>query len=367
MSKPAVHQLVAGFRSGDAISDEARLLQACLREHGHDSPIYCPLETLAPRLRDVAHPLEDVRDRVQPDDVALLHVSIGSRSNAVFRTLNCRRAILYHNVTPARFFDRLNPSLGHLLAEGRRQAAALAGVAGINLADSAYNAAELVEMGFDSVGVFPLVLDARFGSGPVDPHMRARLTHDGRTNLLFVGRVAPNKRHDRLLQLFHHYQNTIDPRARLVIAGASSGQEAYKALLMGSVHTMELKQVVFTEFLTAAELNACYATASAFVCLSEHEGFCAPLLEAMAWDVPVFALAEAAVPETLDGAGVLFDGFDPAVMAETVGRVLADHELRRRIIERQRHRLDAYRQRHVWGELASLLKLESGGAKAGEG
>lgn len=358
MSKPSIHQIVAGFRDGDAISDEACLLQTIFKEHGYESSIYCAPETTAIRLRSAVRDLAMLPAQVKPDDIALLHLSIGSRGNDVFRNLNCRRAVLYHNVTPANFFQRLNPSLAHILSEGRRQAASLAGVAEINLADSEFNASELREMGFPSVKVFPLVIDANFGAGSVDPPMHARLTLDGRKNILFVGRVAPNKRHDRLLQVFHHFQHTLAPHSRLVIAGSSNGQEAYKALLLGSVHALELKQVVFTEFLTDAELNACYATASAFVCVSEHEGFCAPLLEAMAWDVPVFALAEAAVPETLNGAGVLFDGFDPAVMAETIERVLTDNALKSAVLARQRQRLARYRARDVWSEIASLLKLD---------
>ena len=205
--------------------------------------------------------------------------------------------------------------------------------------------------------VLPLVTDGRFGSGPVDATMRTRLSDDGCFNVLFVGRVVPNKRHDKLLQVFHDFQHDVEPRSRLVIAGSSSGQEAYKSLLLGSVHTLELKRVLMTEFISAAELNACYATASAFVCMSEHEGFCAPLLEAMAWDVPVFADAQAAIPETLAGAGVLFHGADSATIAETIGKVARDPALRAAVLARQRQRLDAYRRRDVWAEIQSLLPL----------
>jgi glycosyltransferase involved in cell wall biosynthesis len=244
-----------------------------------------------------------------------------------------------------------------VLDEGRRQVAALAGAAQINLAVSDYNAGELRALGYRDVRVLPLVTDGRFGSGPVDPAMRTRLSDDGCFNVLFVGRVVPNKRHDKLLQVFHHFQHNVEPRSRLVIAGSSSGQEAYKSLLLGSVHTLELRRVLMTEFISAAELNACYATASAFVCMSEHEGFCAPLLEAMAWDVPVFADAQAAIPETLAGAGVLFHGADPATIAETIGQVARDPALRAAVLAKQRERLDAYRRRDVWAELQALLPL----------
>ena len=357
MPRPVIHQLVAGYRKGDAISDEAALLARIFARHGLESRIHCARETTAPDERANVGDLDALAASAKPEDLALLHLSIGSRANLLFPTLPCRKAILYHNVTPSRFFERLNPPMAAVLDEGRRQVAALAGVAAFNLADSEFNAGELRALGYRDVCVLPLVTDCAFGSGPVDPGMRARLADDGCFNLLYVGRVVPNKRHDKLLQVFHHFQNTVEPRSRLVIAGSSNGQEAYKSLLLGSVHALELKRVLLTEFISAAELNACYATARAFLCMSEHEGFCAPLLESMAWDVPVFADAQAAVPETLAGVGVLFHGADSATIAETIGRVARDPALRTAVLAKQRQRLDAYRRRDVWSEIQALLPL----------
>jgi len=357
MSNAVIHQIVAGFRKGDAISDEALLLQSLFSVHGHESPIYCDRATTAVEQRSIVRDLDALADAVKPGDLALLHLSIGSRGNVVFAALKCRKAVLYHNVTPSRFFERLNPPMASTLDEGRRQVAELANAAEINLAVSGYNAQELRGLGYAGVEVLPLIVDAGFGNGPVDPTMKIRLSDDGCVNILFVGRVVPNKRHDKLLQVFHHFQHYVEPKSRLVIAGSSNGQEAYKSLLLGSVHTLELKRVLLTEFISAAELNACYATASAFLCMSEHEGFCAPLLEAMAWNVPVFADAQAAVPETLAGAGVLFSHADYETIAETMGRVLRDAALREAVLDQQRRRLEDYRRRDVWGEVKSLLKI----------
>ncbi len=352
-----IHQIVAGFRKGDAISDEALLLQALCASHGYTSPVYCARATTAAQQRSQVFDLDVLIDSVKPEDIVLLHLSIGSRGNAIFPNLKCKKAILYHNVTPSHFFERLNPPMASMLDEGRKQVAALAQVADINLADSEYNAQELREFGYRNVSVLPLLVDASFGAGALDSVMKSRLTDDGITNLLFVGRVVPNKRHDHLLQVFHHFQHYVEPNSRLIIAGSSSGQEAYKSLLLGSVHSLELKNVLFTEFISSEELNACYASASAFVCLSEHEGFCAPLLEAMAWKVPVFATASAAVPETLAGAGVLFQDFNLAVIAETIGRVIKDSDLKTAVVENQCKRLADYRSRDVWAEFKGLLGL----------
>ncbi len=352
--KPAIHQLVAGYQRGDAISNNARLLQRILRGWGHRSDIFCERRRTAPEQRGEVRSMDDLAADCTPRDFVLLHLSIGCRANALFPTLPCRKLLLYHNITPSRYFARLNPSVAAELAEGRRQAAALAGATELNLADSAFNAGELRQMGHVSVGVLPLMIDLREAHRGAAPALLERFG-DGLANLLFVGRIVPNKRHDSLLRVFHEVQRSVEPRSRLVLVGSHQGAEAYHTLLLGAAHALELPHVVFTGTVSQDALTACYRTASAFVCMSEHEGFCAPLLEAMHHQVPVLALAAAAVPETLDGAGILFREFDPPLIAETIGRVLHDPVLRQAVLDRQQRRLDAFRRRDYDAELRAAL------------
>ncbi len=353
----AIHQIVAGFRSGDAICEEALILRSLFRSHGFESEIFCDAGSMHPDSASDAVDLDALASRVHPGDITILHLSIGCRANLVFPTLSCRRCILYHNVTPAHYFERLNPPLAERLAQGRVQAAVLREAAEINLAVSSYNANELRCMGYRNVSVLPLIVNTDFQRGGIDESLRTSLTADGYCNILFVGRVVPNKHHDRLLEVFYYFQRMIEPQSRLIIAGSSLGCEAYKILLLGSVNSLGLKNVKFTEFLSDAELNACYASATAFLCMSDHEGFCAPLLEAMAWDIPVFANAASAIPETMAGAGILFEEADTATIAETLGRVVRDPVLKQAVLERQRIRLVRYRSRDVWQELTTLLGL----------
>lgn len=350
-----IHQITAGFRRGDAISEEALLLREVFRNNGCTSELFCDGATIADNMRNEVAEISKLPTIVQPEDVAILHLSIGSRVNQVFSSLPCKKVILYHNVTPSQYLERLNPPMAQILEDGRKQVAALANVADVNLADSAYNARELEEMGYKNVKVLPLVIDASFGEGPIDGAMYSLLKDDGCKNILFVGRVVPNKRHDKLLEAFSYYQHYVEPRSRLIIAGSSVGQEAYKSLLLGSVHTLELQRVYFTEFISSAELNACYKAADAFLCLSDHEGFCAPLLEAMSWQIPVCAMARAAVPETMDGAGVLFNDASPAEIAEALNEVIINQPLREKIIVKQNERLARFRNRDVWTEFVGLL------------
>ena len=352
----AIYQLVAGFRRGDAISNEALLMRFLFRQWGLVSEIACSPARTAPEQRGEVIDFAALRERVRPEDTAILHLSIGCEANAVFASLPCRRVILYHNITPSRFFERIDPVAAAALAEGRRQARELAGSADINLADSEFNARELAEMGYRDPRALPLMIDLERVHGDVDASYAARFD-DGAANVLFVGRVAPNKRHDDLLRVFHDFQHYVEPRSRLVMAGSFDGTEAYRTLLLGQANTLELSRVVFTGTLSQPQLNACYRTASVFLCMSEHEGFCAPLLEAMHHDVPVVAVAAAAVPETLGGAGVLFRDRDYPLIAETLGRLVRDPALRASVLERQRRRVADYRARDFAAELRAALRL----------
>ncbi len=295
-------------------------------------------------------------EHVKPDDIVLLHLSVGSPVNRLFATLNCRKVILYHNITPAHYFRLCNPLLADDLTAGRQEAAALAGAAAINLADSAYNAAELLELGYGEVGVLPLFIDlAAYAPQRADAALQQRLT-DGTFNLLFVGRCVPNKRIEDLLATLHYLQRHVEPRVRLIHVGAYDGMESYRSQLLAQARTLDLRDLQMVGAVSQEQLNAYYASADLFLCLSEHEGFCAPLIEAMLHDLPILARRAAAVPETLDGAGILFDSpLDLPLIAETIGRVLHDKPLREAVVARQQQRIAAFRQRDLAAELQAAL------------
>ncbi len=352
----AIHQFVAGFRQGDAISGEARALRAVFRAWGHAAEIVCePLRT-APQVRHEVQTPEHIGPSLRPDDVALLHLSIGTPINRFFRSLRCRKVLLYHNITPASYFRLYNPALCADLAAGRQQVAELAGTADLNLADSAFNARELTELGFSDVRVLPLLIDlAEFSGDAHDAAVAQRLGH-GLQNVLFVGRCVPNKRIEDLLVVLHYLQRGLAPRARLVHVGSQAGVEAYHTLLLAQARELGLRDTLFLGPVTQAGLNTCYRAADAFLCLSAHEGFCAPLLEAMLHGVPVLACDAGAIAETLDGAGVLFHQRDLHVIAEVTAAVLQNTELRHAIHARQEQRIARLRTRDVASELRELLK-----------
>ncbi len=321
---------------------------------GYESNIYSEQKRILPELRGDARDLAASRDDFRPEDVILLHLSIGSDVNDLFPALQGRKVILYHNITPPDAFRGVQDQTAHTLARGRQQARALAGSAEVVMADSRFNAEEIAGMGHANPQVLPLVLDFSMLRAKSDRRI-LRQYRDGMVNLLFVGRCAPNKRIEDLLNTFYYFQRYVQPASRLIHVGSYAGMEQYHALLLTRVRELQLKNVELVGSVRQDELNAYYQVSRAFLCMSDHEGFCIPLLEAMTHDVPVVAYAAGAVPETLDGAGVLVREKQFDLIAETLGRVTEDEPLRTAILKGQRARLARYETQDLAADLRRFL------------
>lgn len=338
---PAIHQFSAGFARGDAISNEARVLRAMFRAWGHASDIFTEQRRMPADLRKDARDIEEAETSIAPDDIVLLHLSIGSPVNAMFARLKCKKAILYHNITPPDYFRGIQEEIAHHLRAGFEQVRALAGAADVNLAVSRFNAQELALMGYRNVKVMPMKLERGQWEGSLDRRILQEYG-DGRTNILFVGRGAPNKRIEDLLFTHYYAQRYVDSDARLIHVGSYAGLERYQALLRTKAVELKLRNYVFAGSVPPDALRSYYAVATVFLCMSEHEGFCIPLVEAMAHRVPVLAFAAAAVPETMDGAGILLREKRFDVIAELIGRLSHDTALRESITAAQTRRLQRY-------------------------
>ena len=353
----AIHQIVSGFVRGDAISNEALALRAMFRGWGAPSEIYCEHRRVFPEHRNDVRDLARTASEVRPDDVVILHLSVGSAANLKFVELRARKALLYHNITPPHYFKGIREETARALALGREQMARLRDAAEVVLADSAFNAGELSELGYAHPRVFPLVFDFGLLGQPRKARSASHATarKGDPLRVLFVGRGVPNKRIEDLMATLYYLRRYHDPAAELRHVGSYNGLELYRALLETRRRQWELKGVELTGPVTQAVLNQSYREADVFLCLSEHEGFCAPLLEAMHHDVPVIAFHAAAVPETLDGAGVLIREKRFDLLAALVARVGRDPQLREGILAGQRARMERYRQRKPDAELRSLL------------
>ena len=335
-----VHQLLAALSYGDAIGNEALAIQAHLRGAGFASDIFA--EHVHPRMAHLARPLWQYPQVSSPETVCLFHFSIGSASERLIFQAPDRLVSIYHNITPPEFFLGFHPHLAGLCYHGRRELQAFAPRTELALGDSEYNRRELEAAGYRQTGVLPIVLDwSLYGRRP-SPVAR-RLYDDGRRNILFVGRVIPNKRIDDLVRAFACYQRWVEPRSRLLLVGDYRGHERYLRRLREMVEALRVEEVVLTGQVDHDDLLAYYSLADAFLCLSEHEGFCVPLIEAMALGVPVLAFEAGAVRETLRGGGLLLRDKHPELVGELLGEVVAEGPLRRAVLETQARALADWR------------------------
>jgi glycosyltransferase involved in cell wall biosynthesis len=264
---------------------------------------------------------------------------------------------VYHNITPASYFEPYSAHLVVELDEGREQLSRLRDRVAVALAVSPYNARELEALGYRDVGVVPLIvdLDALPHAG-LDATAERRLEATDGPVLLFVGQLLPHKRPDLLLSAFHLLCTYFVPEAVLVLVGAGR-LVGYRAAVHRFARELNLTGAWFKGWVSDQELLAYYRRADVFVTASEHEGFCVPLLEAMHLDLPVVARSFAAVPETMGGAGLLLPpDDDPALLAEALHTTLTDDDVRSRLIEAGRRRVEDVRPETARAEfLATLL------------
>jgi glycosyltransferase involved in cell wall biosynthesis len=348
-----IHQLLPGLHPNDAISNDALALRRLLRSWGHRSQIYA-----VDRAPALASECEDYRSFPGSENgLAVYHYSLGcAELTDLFRKLPGRRLLLYHNITPPHYLEPYNPPLARACLAGRAALGELTALTDLALADSAYNCQELSDYGFAAPRVLPLLVDfAALDRLTPCPRILKRF-EDSWTNFLFVGRIAPHKRQDDLLRVFAYYQTRIDRRSRLFLVGSAQYFENYLAHLDELARQLEIEDhVYFTGQVRADELAAYYRLADVFLCLSEHEGVCVPLLEAMHYRVPIVAFAAAAVPETLGDAGLLVTRKDYAGIAEAAYLVHTDRELRAHMVRQQECRLADFRPEPVAQRFRSYL------------
>jgi glycosyltransferase involved in cell wall biosynthesis len=274
-----------------------------------------------------------------------------------FARLPRGRVLQYHNVTPARFWAPYEPAIYRLGVLARQELASLAGRTDLALGDSEYNRRELEALGFGETGVFPVAVDLdRIVNAPPVPALDKWL-YDGLTNFLFVGRMVPNKRIEDIVRLAEHYKRYVDAYYRFIFVGRYDGVPRYYNMVRALIAELGWlpDRFVFTGAVPDNELAAYYRASSVYISMSEHEGFCVPLLEAMASDLPVLAYSCTAIPDTLGDAGVQFAPKDFEHAAELLGVLAFDDDVRARVIEGQRRRLTHFSGGRIEDDLRLLV------------
>ena len=350
---PRVHQVLATLSYGDAIGNEVLGIQRVLRAQGFTSDIF--VETAHPQLEPLTRDYRELPSAVGADDLLIHHLSIGSKASRISYALPARMLLVYHNITPPEYFVGVNKELVEQCYLGRRELTLYARRCELAAGDSEFNRQELETLGFSPTAVLPVVPD--FAHLDVTPNAFAvRDFDDDWTNILFVGRVIPNKRFDDLIRFFHAYKARYNPRSRLLLVGSSVGFENYRTQLHRLIARLGTQDVYMPGHIPNEELAAFYDVADLFLSASEHEGFCVPLIEAFYKDIPVLAYAAAAVPWTMHGGGVLYEDKDPAAVAALMDVILSDSELREKVLDTQDAALDRLLAEDFSGTLVRLVR-----------
>lgn len=328
--------------------------QTLLREFGLKSEIYA--EHIGPGLEDRIKSYKDYRSA--PDQTLMVHHSMGHNLMSWLLDLRDRKTLVYHNITPAKHFT--DETTQRYIGLGRQQLAELERHVHSIISVSRFNISDLSPNLEKRTDVIPLLFDSsQIENAPFNPEIVRKRGDCFR--VLFVGRMLPHKCQDELIEVCYHLKRASELPVELVLVGYNLLPD-YAQRLNETIARFDLQDCVrILGDVPEEDLWAWYRASDAFLCLSEHEGFGVPLIEAMLLDLPVFAAARSAIPDTLNGAGILFDSktnFER--IAKTLLRVHNDRSLRRSILEKQRESVKRFKRSQIARRLAEHFDLENG-------
>jgi len=363
MKSEIIHQLVHTLTFGDAISGEVFALKRALNSRGVESEIYAI--NIDPKYKGMARDYRELPNSFKGE--VILHYSLGSPLNELYRSLKgARRSLIHHNLTPAHWFAGINPRIAKDIEHGRLELPELCALSDKLLADSSFNAAEISSSG-RSVQVLELPIDPDKWNEPANPGILALLKNDPALHVLHVGRMAPNKCIEDIIKSFYFLVRYLEVPAKLWLAGHDIDTELYSFSLKRLVRELDIMESVFFVGRRAdSEVRALYEASTVYLCMSEHEGFCCPLLEAMHFGLPVVAYAAAAVPDTLADAGILLKEKRYPQIAELLKKIYLDNSFKQQLIEAGHRRVSQLSFEHFVERVENIfLRAEHSSRIAG--
>lgn len=335
-------QFSAGFVNGDAISEQMYYIHTLALKNGWDSEIYS--EHVSPEVRKSHNIKKFEKLNLKNNDTILYHHSIGSQaSEFIIKAEAKHKYMIYHNITPSHFFDNYNKKLSKILAQGREELKSLVNLFDRSFGDSQYNVDELSDYGFKDSKVLPLLVgNEKWDYIPDDTFMKK--LQDGRKNILFVGRISPNKCQQDLIKLYEYYQS-IYGDCRLILAGGYDVNDKYYQEISSLINSSNYSENIFlTGHISYEQLFACFMTADIYISMSEHEGFGVPLVESMWFDLPVISYKSSAKPEVLGEAGLIFDDKSDLKSLSALVRIIFENRqgIKDKIIDAQRVRRENF-------------------------
>jgi len=353
------HQICARLQFGDAVTGQVIRIHEAMSSWGWESHIYATAHD--DRMAPYDEGLKAYKGRVMRsrDDILIYHLSVYDDNHRLYLESRNRKVLIYHNITPPEFLAPYDPFLAEVCRRGRELMPSL-GDCDLALGDSEYNRRELTKAGFpeEKTGVLPIFVDTDALGGEYNRALYDELS-DGKVNLLFVGRMVPNKRVEDLIDLFAVYNRRVNAFSRLLLVG-TTWSVAYNAELARRIRRYGLQGAVsipgWSWGVSDEDLRAYYRAARVFITCSRHEGFCVPLLESMFFRLPILARAGAAIPYTLGGAGMTFKDMDLPMLAEAVDELVNNQDLREAMVKKGLERLEDFSPEKTATTLRSYLE-----------
>lgn len=345
-----IHQILPTFSPGDAIGNEVIEINKTLRKWGYKSQIYA--ENIHPEMTAKKH-LE--YDKVSSkDNILIFHFSIGSDVSHYIRKLPDKKIIRFHGITPEKYLSGINDYIQYLLVRGKEELGLYPEITDLALANSRYTQLELSKLGFKRTKIFPLLMDLNIYDKSPNENLLSRFADDY-VNILFVGRVIPQKNQHIILKIFSYYK-LINPRSRLFLIGNFEGCENYLDQLQEIIRKLNLKDVYIPGKVSMNDLISYYKLADIFLCMSEWETFCVPLVESMYFDTPILAYNCTAIPDTLGNSGILINKLNINEISEMIDLVVNDEAFKNEIIRKQRERLKSFERPNMENLLKECIQ-----------
>lgn len=348
-----IYQLVTTLGYGDAVGNHIIALKSAIEEIGYPTEIYT--ENIDKRLIAIGEilPADFLPDS---SDIIIYHLATATDLNYKLRKFQCRKILIYHNITPPDFFSPYNKQAEKNCADGLRQAKFLADCVNYCMPVSGFNAQDLRDMGYSCpCDIVPILI--KFEDYLQNPDAQIiRQYSNQEVNIVFCGRIAPNKKQEDVILAFYYYKKYYNPDARLFLVGSYSGMEIYQRRLEAFCRKLRLSDVIFTGHISFDKLLAYYRIADIFLCMSEHEGFCVPLVEAMYFGIPIIAYDSSAIAETLGGSGLLVQEKNPLMIAGIMNRLVNDVIFRAAIVSDEKERLKYFEPSEIKKSFTKYLK-----------
>jgi len=349
--KFSIHQLVPILAPRDAVGNEVLAIRNILREEGYDSEIF--VETVHPEMSNESKNWLSHQNNLKAD-LLIYHHAIGSKLAALVMNSSSKLVLVYHNITPEKYFEGVNDAIIKSIQVGREQLGKLKDKTLLAISHSQFSSAELKNYGYSKIITIPFLIDYDIYKGPINNKLIKKFKKS--VNILFVGRIVPHKRIESLLKIFAYYNSCINPNSNLFIIGNHIGSEKYYQWLRDIEKKSNLHNVHFVTKSDNVDLATYYKLANVFLTMSEHEGFGVPLVESMYFGVPIIANKSSAIPEILGKSGIQIQNETPEEIAEIIDIINGNQQLKEEIIKKQESQLKEFDFEKTRSELVRNLR-----------